>query len=316
MRRTIRAALLAGLTVIVTAACMYAVLRPVPTRQHHRPVISGTSCGRPGHPRHYVGVITAGPPGGTGLASFTRATGIRPNLVSYFVSFGTPWNPVPACRILRTGALPIIQINPRNVSIAAIAAGRHNTYLTRYAQQIHRFGFPVAISFGHEMNGYWYSWGYRHTAPAVFVAAWRNIVNIFRQQGTDNVTWLWTVNILGKQAGIPDPTPWWPGGSYVSWVGIDGYYYKPSWTFASLFGPTIKSVRSLTLDPILITETAVAPAAGQSTKIANLYAGIRAYGLLGFVWYNAIGFRDWRLSGPAAFAAFRQGAETLGRSAS
>ena len=60
MRRTTRAALLAGLTVIVTAACMYAVLRPVSTRQH-RPVISGASCRRPGHPRHYVGVITAGP---------------------------------------------------------------------------------------------------------------------------------------------------------------------------------------------------------------------------------------------------------------
>jgi mannan endo-1,4-beta-mannosidase len=295
---------------------MYAILNPVPTRQRDRPVISSASCKRPGHPHHYVGVITSGPPGGAGLASFTHATGIRPSLVSYFVSFGTPWNPGPACRILRTGALPVIQINPRNVRIAAIAAGRHNTYLTRYARQVRGFGLPVAISFGHEMNGYWYSWGYGHTPPEVFVAAWRNIVNVFRQQGADNVIWLWTVNIIGVQAGIPDPAPWWPGGSYVTWVGIDGYYYKPSWTFASLFGPTIKSVRSLTLDPILITETAVAPAAGQSAKITNLYAGIRAYGLLGFVWFNAPGFRDWRLSGPAAFAAFRQGAETLTRSLS
>ena len=59
-----------------------------------------------------------------------------------------------------------------------------------------RTGRAVIIGFGHEMNGYWYSWGYRHTSPAVFVAAWRHIVTVFRQQGADNVTWLWTVNII------------------------------------------------------------------------------------------------------------------------
>ena len=29
---------------------------------------------------------------------------------------------------------------------------------------------------------------------------------------------------------------WWPGPSYVTWVGIDGYYYRPSDTFARVFG--------------------------------------------------------------------------------
>ena len=82
------------------------------------------------------------------------------------------------------------------------------------------------------------------------------------------------------------PARWWPGSSYVNWVGIDGYYYQPSWKFASLFGPTIKAVRALTLDPILISETA-APGATQPAKIADLFAGIRAYGLLGFVWFDA-----------------------------
>ena len=80
----------------------------------------------------------------------------------------------------------------------------------------------------------------------------------------------------------------------MTWVGIDGYYLQPSWMFASLFGPTIKAVRALTLDPILIAETGAAPL-GQPAKIANLFAGIRAYGLLGFVWFDAPGTQDWRL---------------------
>ena len=87
-------------------------------------------------------------------------------------------------------------------------------------------------------------------------------------------------------------------------------------TFAPLFGPTIVAVRTLTGDPILIAETGVAPAAGQSAKIADLFAGIRAYGLLGFIWFDADGMDDWRLTSPAAIAAFRQGAGAYHRLAS
>jgi len=132
---------------------------------------------------------------------------------------------------------------------------------------------------------------------------------VFRQLGADDVTWLWTVNIIDRKGGIPSPARWWPGASYVTWVGIDGYYLKPSWQFAPLFGPTIKAVRRLTLDPILISETAATPAAGKPAKIADLFAGIRDYGLLGFVWFDINKNRDWRLASPAAIAAFRRGAQ-------
>ena len=44
------------------------------------------------------------------------------------------------------------------------------------------------------------SWGYRHTSPAAFVAAWRHVVNVFRAQGAYNVTWLWTINIIDNRA--------------------------------------------------------------------------------------------------------------------
>ena len=74
------------------------------------------------------------------------------------------------------------------------------------------------------MNGAWYSWGYTHTSPATFVAAWRHIVDIFRAHGARNVTWLWTVNIIRRHGKIPNPAPWWPGKSYVTSVGIDAYY--------------------------------------------------------------------------------------------
>jgi hypothetical protein len=243
-----------------------------------------------------------------------KATGVRPGVVSYYSGWLEQFRVTFATAVAKAGGVPLVQIEPTNVSLAAIAAGRYDSYLSSYAQAVRAYGHPVILSFCHEMNGTWYSWGYRHTPPKVFVAAWRHVVTLFRVVGAANVTWMWTVNIVNntQHGRIPSPDPWWPGSSYVTWVGIDGYYLRSSWRFAPLFGPTVVAVRALTSDPILIAETA-APASAQPAKIADLFAGVRAYGLLGLMWFDATGSRDWRLRSPAAIAAFRKGAATYPR---
>ena len=50
-----------------------------------------------------------------------------------------------------------------NVSIAAIASGQYDGYLSAYAEAVRAYRRPVILSFGHEMNGNWYSWGYQNT---------------------------------------------------------------------------------------------------------------------------------------------------------
>jgi mannan endo-1,4-beta-mannosidase len=272
----------------------------------------------PTGPLSYLGVYEPDAPGSYAETNqFGVTAGRAPNIALYYSGWWVPFRGRFADKALADGAVPAVQMDPDIVSLADIAAGKYDDYLRSFADQVATYGHPVIIGFGHEVNGDWYSWGYRHTSPAVFVAAWRHIVNVFRQQGADNVTWLWTINIIDLRGNlIPAPAPWWPGDSYVTWVGIDGYYYQPSWKFASLFGPTIKAVRALTIDPILVSETAAAPAAGQPAKIADLFAGVRAYGLLGFVWFDANRKRDWSLNSPAAIAAYRRGAKTYTRPAS
>jgi hypothetical protein len=269
----------------------------------------------PHTPGTYFGVYVAGAPQSyAGVTAFSVATGVKPGAVVYYSGWMEPFQVTFAATAARHHAVPLVQIDPTGVSLTAIASGQYDAYLRSYASAVKAFGARVILSFGHEMNGHWYSWGYRHTSPTVFVAAWRHIVTVFRQQDANNVTWLWTVNVFNPRAGIPSPAAWWPGSSFVTWVGIDGYYHKPSWTFAPLFGPTIKAVRALTLDPILISETGAA--AAQPAKIADLFAGVRDYGLLGFVWFDANKKRDWRISSPAAIAAYRRGAEMDKRPAS
>ena len=259
----------------------------------------------------YLGVYTPDAPRSyAGVDQFAQAIGKQPNLACYYSSWLEPFQAGFAASAADRDAVPLVQINPAGVSLTAITSGQYDAYLRGYAAAVSSYGHPVILSFGHEMNGHWYSWGYRHTSPGQFVAAWRHVVNVFRAAGARNVTWLWTINIIDTHGGIPGPAPWWPGSSYVNWVGIDGYYFKSSWTFAPLFGPTIKAVRAFTSDPILIAETGASAAVGQPAKIANLFAGIRAYGLLGFVWFDSIAIQDWRLSSSAAIAAFRRAAVT------
>ncbi len=268
----------------------------------------------PTTPQSYLGVYAAGTPDSyAGVTSFRHETGVSPDLVMYYSGWFESFPKSFAATAADDGAVPFVQMDPTGVSIAAIASGRYDPYLSSYAEAVRSYHDPVILSFGHEMNGTWYSWGYGKVSPKVFVAAWRHIVTLFRELGARNVTWLWTVNIIDdtQHGKIPSPAPWWPGSAYVNWVGIDGYYLKPSWQFAPLFGPTIAKVRALTRDPILIGETAAVSAADQPAKIADLFAGIHDYGLLGFVWFDAINKmkQDFRISSPAAFAAFSQGAK-------
>jgi glycosyl hydrolase family 26 len=313
-----RRVVLAAVAVASALAVIAAALTALDTTPAAPPPKPSAQVGLPVTPASYLGVYSPSAPSSyAGLTSFTSATGVRPRLVVYYSGWLEPFQAGFAATAARHGAVPVVQIDPTDVSLTAIADGRYDAYLTSYAQAVRAYHRPVILSFGHEMNAPWYSWGYQHTSPAAFVAAWRHIVARFRQLGAGNVTWLWTVNVIQSQDGQTlRPASWWPGGSYVTWVGVDGYYLEPSWQFVAIFGPTIVALRELTRDPILIAETSATRAAGQPAKIADLFAGVRAYELLGFIWFNAVTSHDYRLADPEAIAAYRRAARAYRRPAS
>jgi hypothetical protein len=264
----------------------------------------------------YLGVYEDGsPPGYQPIASFAATVGRQPNLAAYFSGWAQPFAASYAQRLRAHGLIPFVQIDPTFASVAAIAAGDYDGYLRSYADSVRDFGHAVVIGFGHEMNAPWYSWGYGHVTPSTFTAAWRHIVTLFRSEGADNVTWLWTINQDRSNTG--PITSWWPGAQYVTWVGIDGYYFRPADTFSTVFGQTINQVRKFTNKPILLSETAVGPYAGQFVKIGDLFEEMRSYKTLGLVWFDksqhqGIYHQDWRIEGdPAAAAAFRLGISEL-----
>jgi len=299
--------LLVCAVVVLAGGVTVLVVQPWATRAPTAPPVASV---------RYLGVHVKTAPGTyTGISQFAGSIGVQPNIVSYYGDWLEPFQASFARQAVQHGAVPLVQMDPTNVSLASIAAGHYDSYLRGFGAAVKSFGSPVVISFGHEMNGNWSSWGHTHTSPATFVAAWRHIVNVVRQAGARNVTWLWTVNIVDSDltVPIPDPAPWWPGQSYVNWVGVDGYYYNSSTQFSSLFGPTLVDVRKLTSDPILIAETGAERSAGQAAKIADLFAGVRTYGLLGFIWFDEdTEGHSWSIS-PSAFGAYQRDARALFR---
>jgi hypothetical protein len=264
----------------------------------------------------YLGTFEPGAPPGYGpIASFQQMANRKPNIVGYYSGWTQPFDMAFARTLQVHGVIPFVQIDPTASSINGIANGTYDDYLRSYADSVRNFGRAVIIGFGHEMNATWYSWGYTHVPAATFVAAWRHIVTLFRQEGARNVTWLWTLQ--ADQPGTGPIASWWPGTQYVSWVGIDGYYYRPTDTFASVFGTTITQVRTFTSKPVLLSETAVAPAAGAFAKIPDLFRGIAKYKTLGLVWFDeaqhgSIFRQDWRLADNAqAQIYFRLGVRQL-----
>jgi mannan endo-1,4-beta-mannosidase len=261
----------------------------------------------------YLGVREHGAPGSWApVADFARATGTRPGIVLYYSGWRQPFPAGFARTAYRHGAVLLAQMEPWGANLRALARGSYLGYLRTFARQVRDFGHPVIIGFGHEMNGRWYPWGAGHVPAATFVAAWRRLVTIFRSVGAGNVTWLWTVHHTRNASVLH---AYWPGSRYVTWVGLDGYYEFPGSTFGKIFGRAARAVRTFTGKPILISEAAVGPGAGDvPAKIRQLFAGARQQHFIGLVWFdiaqNAPPFhQDWRLEGkPAVLAAFQAAA--------
>lgn len=224
---------------------------------------------------------------------------LHPKIVQVYTRFGVRFK-LRAARINHyNGAITLFQLDPLRVSLRRIATGHYDGYIRRYARSVKRLHFKIAISFAHEMNGNWYTWGFSHAGTRNFVRAWRRIHRIFAQLRVKNVLWVWTINKLylhNSKRIIQVTKRDWPGRAFVNWVGIDGYFRFARWSFAKVFGPTIHLVRSITAKPIVLTETAVTQRR-RSAQLREIFAGIKHNKLHGFIYFDANARSKWSLHG-------------------
>lgn len=223
--------------------------------------------------------------------------------------------------VAANGSIPLLTWEPWVThecgALCALAAGAYESYIKDFLLAAKKWGQPILLRFGHEMNGNWYPWDGAHNgeveAGERYKKAWLYLYNVKQELGANNVSLVWTPNNRNiPEADWNEIANYYPGDEYVDWVGMDGYNWGYSaWeSFDQVFGPIYDRLALLTDKPIMIGEFSSAEQGGDKAAwITEALASFQAkYPRIKlFCWFNINKERDWRIdSSPSSVAAFRE----------
>jgi len=169
------------------------------------------------------------------VASFERTIGRKLAIDSLYTLWAAPM-PVEYAAAqwdLRHGTIPMISWAAARTDL--IAAGRYDSLIRARALELKSLHGPVLLRWFSEMT---LGSNRRYAvSPASYIAAWRHMHAIFVAAGATNVRWVWCPSIKAFAQG--DAQAYYPGQSYVDWVGADGYNWAsdvlPWRSFAQIF---------------------------------------------------------------------------------
>ena len=120
-----------------------------------------------------------------------------------------------------------------------IIHGQFDTSLKAWARAAKNCGTNLLVEFGAEVNGSWFPWNGSYNGgatlngygdpnypdgPEIFRDAFRHIIDLFKQEQVNNITWFFHVDASGS------PGEWWnearyyyPGDNYIDWIGVSTY---------------------------------------------------------------------------------------------
>ncbi|MFS8130344.1 MAG: glycosyl hydrolase [Candidatus Dojkabacteria bacterium] len=104
-------------------------------------------------------------------------------------------------------------------SLSSIVYGLHDGYIKSWAIATKEAQIPIIIRFAHEMvtpegTKSWYPW---QGEPDNYVAAYRRIVQIFRDNGATNVKFMWNPIVYDGSGSIDI---YYPGDNYIDYIGL------------------------------------------------------------------------------------------------
>jgi len=147
------------------------------------------------------------------------------------------------------GSIPYIRMMPWSEWLQNVAEplynqqnildGQFNDSLRGWCASARDFGTPLLVEYGTEVNGEWFPWngkwngggetnGYGNPdypdGPERFRDAYRHFINICREEGVENITWVFHVDV----GGVPydswnDMENYYPGDEWIDWIGFSDY---------------------------------------------------------------------------------------------
>lgn len=257
----------------------------------------------------------------------------------FFMGWPDPF-PLSKCtQITNNGAIPHItwmpQVSGSPYPLDGIINGTYDYYISTFANAAKSFGKPLFIRLGHEFNGDWYTYGGANNGggtlngfgdptkadgPERFIAAYKHTVDIFENLGVTNVVWVWCPNNSSSPvAGWNLPEAYYPGDTYVDWIGFDGYNFgtSQSWSgwvgFFDIFSPLYNKFQSYG-KPIMIAEYASVENGGNKAdwiRLAYIYNRFSFPKIKAITWFHIAKtegtvFTDWRInSSDAALTSYQ-----------
>lgn len=162
---------------------------------------------------------------------------------------------------------------PGSTTLAGIAAGNDDAYITARAKELRAYGGPVYLRLNWEMNGDWYAWAsytvntpISGNTPTDYINAWRRIYGIVKQLAP-NASFIWCPHLWVFHTQNPDL--WYPGDSYVDWTAVTAYPGSATWDWVEngAWGLTPHAAFAVTHNkPFRICEWAV----GQGTSTSDI----------------------------------------------
>jgi beta-mannanase len=257
---------------------------------------------------------------GTGtFAQFETLLGRSIPIVHNFYGWSDNWV-TRAQSDVQSGRIPLITWEAWQggvgTSLDDIINGVHDTMIQSRAQAARNIGERFFLRWGHEMNGNWYPWDGFHngagpSAAAKYIAAYRHIHDVFVGQGATNVLWVFCPNVDSVPGDAWNAwTNYYPGDTYVDWMGFDGYNWGTTQTtsawqtfpnMASRIYPSIAAKGK----PIMIPETASAEQGGNKAQwIAAVLPALQSSfpAIKAFAWFEMNKETDWRVESSQAAA--------------
>ncbi len=243
--------------------------------------------------------------------------------------------------VWENGSIPMITwepylsgTTPDNIE-TLIARGDYDAYLNSWGGKLKQFlagsdgiygtddDRRVYIRLAHEPNGNWYPWSAKDgsNTPADYVAMWQRVWQRLNTQGLDksHVQWIWSVNNV--DVGTFNMEAYYPGDSYVDWVGLDGYNWGSAYSWSNwrtpqqVFAPSRERVAALAPNkPVSLSEVASTATTtngidneAKETWITQLTSYLKDADIRMIAWFNEDKETNWQI-----FAGQQGAAQTDG----
>lgn len=255
--------------------------------------------------------------------SFQRMQDRKLDIVSYFAMFDESWAKTRTYADIadRNGSILLVTWMANGYNLDDILNGDADETIANFASGVKSWGKEIWLRPFHEANGDWYDWGIGKAGAgntsAKCIAAWKHVVQIFRDQSVPNVKWVWTTNATNSGTGT-SLMGHYPGDDWVDYNSIDGYNWgdSQSWSswlsFQEVFSPAYTALAKRP-KPIFIAEFSSTENGGDKAAwIRDMFAVLPTEfpRIMGLMWFSQSksAEADWAVNtSPAALEAWKQG---------